>query len=126
MSKPYDAAGKELLHSDPAAWAALLGIDCPADRIQLIDTDLSTVSSAADKAILFKEERPWVMNVEFLSWPDRQAPRQLLAYNALLQRRHELPVASVLVLLAPKALHGDFSGELDVPTPFGPEWSFRY
>lgn len=126
MSKPFDAVGKELLQADPAAWTALLGVVRPADRIELVDTDLATVSAAADKVLLIKDEPNWLMNVEFLSWCDPEAQRQLLAYSGLLQRRHALAVASVLVLLAPKADSRAFTGAYDVATPLGPAWQFRH
>ncbi|HEY2909417.1 MAG TPA: hypothetical protein VGI99_04185, partial [Gemmataceae bacterium] len=70
MSKPYDAAGKELLQSDPVGWAALLGIVRPPERIELRDSELSTITAAADKVLLIKDEPNWMLNVEFLSWPD--------------------------------------------------------
>jgi hypothetical protein len=37
MSKPYEAAAKELLQSDPAAWTALLGAVRPSHLVEVID-----------------------------------------------------------------------------------------
>ena len=126
MSKPYDATGKELLQSDPVAWAAFLGIVRPANRVELVDSDLSTVSAAADKVLLIKDDPNWIANVEFLSWCDSGAPSQMLMYSGLLQRRHKRAVASVLVVLAPKADSPAFTGVHAVHPPFGPGWDFRY
>ncbi len=126
MSKPYDATGKELLQSDPVAWAAFLGIVRPADRVKLVDSDLSTVSAAADKVLLIKDDPNWIANVEFLSWCDSGSPLQMLMYSGLLQRRHKMAVASVLVVLAPKADSPTFTGVHAVAPPFGPGWNFRY
>jgi predicted transposase YdaD len=126
VAKPYDVAGKELLQADPAAWTEFLGVPRPPERVELADTDLATISAAADKVLLIKDDPHWLMNVEILSSCEPEAPRQLLAYSGLLQRRHGLAVASVLVVLAPKAESPAYSGAYEVRPPFGPAWDFRY
>ena len=40
------------------------------NRIELRDSELSTITAAADKVLLIKDEPNWIVNVEFLSWPD--------------------------------------------------------
>ena len=126
MRKPYDATGKELLRSDPVGWAAFLGVVRPADRVELKDSELSTVTAAADKVLLIKDDPPWLLDIEFQSWSDTGAPRQLHMYNGLLQERHKFAVASVLVVLAPKADSPAYSGVFATCPPFGPAWEFRY
>lgn len=126
MSKPYDATGKELLQSDPVGWAAFLGVVRPPDRIELRDSELSTITAAADKVLVIKDDPPWLLDVEFQSWSDSGAPRQLLMYNGLLQEKHKVPVASVLVVLAPKAESSAYTGTFAVRPPFGPAWEFRF
>ena len=51
MSKPFDAAGKVLLELDPSGWLTLLGSPRPADRVRVIDADVSAVSLAADRVV---------------------------------------------------------------------------
>src|SRR5438874_4400411 len=126
MSKPYDATSKELLQSDPVGWAAFLGVVRPPEQVKLIDSDLSTVTAAADKVLRIEDARPWILDVEFQSGSDTGVPRQLLMYNGLLQERHKLPVASVLVVLAPRADSTAYTGTYPVNPPFGPAWEFRY
>ncbi len=126
MSKPYDAASKELLQLDPVAWAGFVGVTRPRDRIALTDSDLSAVTAAADKVLLIRDSVPWILDIEFQSWCDPTAPRQLLKYNALLHDRHECPVASVLVVLAEPANSPAYSGRYTVTPPFGPPWEFGY
>ena len=126
MSKPYDATGKHLLEADPAGWAALLGVVRPPAKVVLADSELSTVSAAADKVLRIDDAAPWLVDIEFQSWSDAGAPRQLLMYNGLLHERHKLPVASVLVVLAPRADSPAYSGVYAVAPPLGPAWAFRY
>lgn len=126
MSKPYDAAAKDLLQADPAGWAAFFGAVRPPDRVAVIDSDLSTVTAAADKVLHIKDAPPWLIHVEFQSWRDPSLPWQLLKYNALLRERHEAAVATVLVLLVDKADAPAYSGRLSVVAPLGPAWEFAY
>jgi hypothetical protein len=126
VSKPYDAAGKDLLAADPAGWAAFLGVVRPPDRVDVVDSDLSTVTAAADKVIRVKDDPAWLINIEFQSWRDPAVPWQLLKYNALLHERHGGTVASVLVVLAEKADSPAYSGRLRVAPPLGPAWEFAY
>ena len=126
MSKPYDAASKELLQLDPAAWAAFVGVVRPPALIELTDSDLSAVTAAADKVVWVRDEVPWILDIEFQGWRDPAAPRQLLKYNALLHDRHKCPVASVLVVLAEGANSPTYTGRYALTSPFGPAWEFGY
>jgi hypothetical protein len=126
VSKPYDAASKELLHLDPVAWAGFVGVVRPPQRIELTDSELSSVTAAADKVLVIRDEVSWILDIEFQSWRDPGAPRQLLRYNALLQDRHTCPVASVQVVLAEHAFSPAYSGRYLVAPPFGPSWEFGY
>lgn len=125
MSKPYDATAKALLEADPAGWAGWLGVRRPAGIVSVIDSDLSTVSRAADKVIRVADPDPWILHVEFLSANQVTIGRQMLNYNALLQARHECPVASVLVVLT-KDGNSPTYGTWRVEPPVGPAWEFRY
>ncbi|QJW93666.1 RpnC/YadD family protein [Frigoriglobus tundricola] len=126
MSKPYDAASKDLLQLDPAAWAGFVGVVRPPDRVALTDSDLSAVTAAADKVVLIRDAVPWLLDIEFQSWRDPTLPRQLLKYNALLHDRHKCPVASVLIVLAESADSPAYTGRYGVAPPFGPAWDFGY
>jgi hypothetical protein len=126
VSKPYDAASKELLQLDPVAWAGFVGVVRPPDQVKLTDSDLSAVTAAADKVIVIYDSTPWILDIEFQSWRDPTLPRQLLKYSALLQDRHKCPVASVLIVLAEDANSPAYSGRYSVVPPFGPAWEFGY
>jgi predicted transposase YdaD len=125
VSKPYDATAKDLLELDPAAWTRFVGADAPVG-VELIDSELSTITAAADKVVRVLGAEPWVLDIEFQSWRDPNAPRQLLKYNALLHEKHKCPVASVLVVLAEEMCLPSYTGALAFQPPFGPGWEFRY
>ena len=100
--RPYDTAAKHLLEADPTAWLGYVGLE-PTGPISVVDADLSTVLAEADKVVRIGGASPWLVHFEIQSTYDRTMPARLLQYNALLHRRHGLPVASVLVLLRREA-----------------------
>lgn len=102
MPKPFDAASKYLFEADPVAWLAFFGIE-PGGLVSVVDTDLSTVTSDADKVIRIDAAEPWLVHVEVQAGYDADLARRLLRYNVLLETKYGLPVHSVAVLLRPEA-----------------------
>lgn len=126
MSKPYDATSKDLIETDPAGWVAFLGCPTPPDAVRLVDADVSTVTAEADKVIRVGGESPWMLHLEIQAGRDEAMARRLLRYNALLQHRHGLPVASAVVLLRTEANDTTLTGMMPVAPPVGARWDFRY
>ncbi len=128
MSKPFDATTKDLIETDPAGWVAFLGRPVPPAAVRVVDADLSTVTTDADKVIRVDEAdgRRWLLHLDIQTASSWEMERRLLRYNALLHHRHGLPVASVAVLLRREAQMAWLSGALDVAPPVGPGWQFRY
>jgi predicted transposase YdaD len=125
MSLPFDATFKEMLERSPADWLALAGLEGPG--AELIDADVSTVTAAADKVLRVPQPSPWIAHVEAQSGPDAAKPRLMHLYNAALEVRHDLPVASVLLLLAPRANLSTYTGEYRSAVPGQePHVVFRY
>ena len=124
--QPYDATAKELLETDPAGWAAFLGVERPPDHVRVINSDLTTLTAATDKVLRIEDAPPWLLHIEFQSAWDDSLPRRLLMYNAALGAKHEMPVATVVVLLVRKAQSSELTGSYSVAPPFGPAWEFRY
>ena len=92
-AKPFDATTKELVESGPADWVRLLGL--PADQAKVIDADLATISTEADRVILVTAPYSYLVHLEFQSGHDgADVPERLLRYNVLLSYRHRLPVRS--------------------------------
>ena len=111
MSKPFDAAAKTLLEINPKDWVDFLGLH--ADRVEVIDGDIATVTANADKVLRVHSIIPWLINVEFLSWSDPDIATSCLDYSVLLTRKHSLFVHTVLVLLHRKANRKDITGKLE-------------
>ena len=102
MSKPFDASLKDLLEVGPADWPPLVHVK--ARSVEIIDADISTVTAATDKVLLVHaEEGDRIQHFDFQSGPKTTLPRRTHTYNALLENRHNLPVDSVVVLLARRA-----------------------
>src|SRR5437870_6351451 len=101
MPQPFDATTKDLVEMHPEDWLEYLGL--PRAAVELIDADVSTVTAAADKVLRVLEPKPWLAHLELQSSRDRELPDRKLQYNVLLDRRHQLPVQSIVVLLRPEA-----------------------
>jgi hypothetical protein len=126
MAKPFDATTKDLLESDPVAWMAYLGLH-PHGAVEVIDSDLSTITAEADKVFRVAEPEPYLVHIEMQSSADATLPRRLLRYNILLDYRHNLRVWSVAVLLRPEVEAANLTGSLDLRLPDGQAvHDFRY
>jgi hypothetical protein len=90
MSKPFDATLKGMLEESPADWPALAG--WPARYVDVIDSDISTISGATDKVLRVRDDPSWIMHLDFQSGPKRSLPRRVHVYNGVLEDRHELLV----------------------------------
>jgi predicted transposase YdaD len=117
-----DATLKELLEESPAAWPWLVG--APAQTVEVIDSDISTITGAADKVLWVRDEPPWIHHVEFQAGPDASLPRRGNVYNAVLEHRHGLPVRSSFVLLSRKANLTAINGRYECRLP-GRERPYR-
>jgi hypothetical protein len=101
MAKPFDATTKHLIETHPADWLALLGH--PATRLHIIDADLSTISSEADKVIRVEAPHDEIVHLDLQAGYDRDLGDRTLEYNVLLSRRHKVVVHSIVILLRPEA-----------------------
>jgi len=108
--KPYDATTKFLVDTSPIDWLHFFGI--PGDRAEVIDADLSTVTTDADRVIRFYAP-DGILHTEFESGHSAYlAPERLLSYSVLLSYAYGVPVTSALILLRKEAdsprLNGTF------------------
>jgi hypothetical protein len=123
-SKPFDATLKDLAEGYPADWLPRLGL--APDPVRLIDADLSTVTTQADKVIRVEAVIPYLLHLELQARYDAGLPRSVLKYNALLHDRHTLPVHSCVVLLRPEAQASTITGAWDYAAVAGGAMQFRY
>jgi predicted transposase YdaD len=127
VSKPFDASPKALLQYRPADWPAFIGVN--AISVDIVDADISTVTAAADKVLLLHAtDGNRIQHFDFQSGPDAMVPRRTHRYNALLEDRHDLPVESIVVLLARKANLRTINGTYECRLPGEPQpyLLFRY
>jgi predicted transposase YdaD len=109
MATPFDATTKELVRFQPADWLALLGL--PREPCELIDADLATVSTEADRLIQVHSSRPYLVHIEFQAGHDGYAvPGRMLRYNVLASEQTALPTLSYVILLRPEADSPALSG----------------
>lgn len=96
MSKPSDATLKALVETCPADWPAFLGE--PAESVEVVDADVSTVTAATDKVLLVHTTAgDYIQHHDFQASPDATVPQRVHGYSSLLEDRHELPVESVVI-----------------------------
>ena len=127
MSKPFDASPKSLLQYGPEDWPPFVGVQARA--VEIVDADISTVTGATDKVLrLHAAEGDRIQHFDFQSGPDAALPRRAHRYNALLEDRHDLPVESIVILLARKANLRSINGQYQrkLPGEAQPYLRFRY
>jgi hypothetical protein len=88
----FDVATKELLWDDPAAWLERFGIG-PPGPVEVIDSDITVLTAAADKVIKVGGPDPYLVNVELQSSHDSDLVETLWFRQAALFRRHRLPAS---------------------------------
>ena len=99
---PFDVATKELVWDDPPAVLERFGITC-AGTVDVIDSDITTLTASADKVIHVSEPEPYLVDIELQSYHDSSLVRTLWYRQVALDYRHNLPVLTVVVLLRKEA-----------------------
>jgi hypothetical protein len=113
-----DVSTKELIWDGPADWLRRYGIDT-AGGLEVVDSDASTLTAAADKVIKVKGEQPFLVDLEPHSYHDIDVVRKLWLRQAALDHRHNLPVLTVLILLHKRANSPGLSGVYERRLPEG-------
>jgi predicted transposase YdaD len=123
-SKPFDAT-KDLVETRPLDWVAFLGL--PGTAAEVIDADLATITTEADRVIAIRAPQPELLHIEFQSSHDARLAERLLRYNVLLRYRHGVSVRSVVFLLRREADGADLSGPFRYEDTAGQSYlEFRY
>src|SRR5262249_1576819 len=87
-----------------AAWLDFLGIPFPdPNQVEVIDSNVSTVTAEADKVMSIGGPQPRIVHAEILAGRDLTLPERAHWYNTLLRRRHRVPVWTTGGLLLPGA-----------------------
>ncbi len=114
----FDVSAKELIWDDPAAWLERLGHH-PAGPVEVIDSDITTVSASADKVIRVDAPESYLVNIELQSSHESTLARTLWYRQVALDYRHDLPVLTVLILLRKEANSPGLSGLYERALPDG-------
>jgi predicted transposase YdaD len=129
----YDAAVKTLLEEYPADWLTQLHLVSPAGdssqklEVEVVDSDLASVTAAADKVLLVRSPQRRIVHLELQAARDYRLSARMLRYNALLFERHWLPVQSAMVLLRPAAGYSSLTGKVQYgdEEDWGVDFRFR-
>ena len=114
----FDVSTKELVWDDPAAWLEGFGIG-PRGPVEVIDSDITTLSAAADKVIRVGGAEPYLVTIELQSSHETTLARTLWYRQVALDYRHDLPVLTVLVLLRKEANSPNLTGTYERRMPDG-------
>jgi len=110
MSLPFDATLKDLAQ---AAQGFLSVFDQPPTLpVRVLNPDLSTVTTAADVVYGLGDPLEEVVHLDFQASASATKHADILAYNGLLFRLYQVPVFSIVILLRPKAAHGNLNGSI--------------
>jgi len=114
----FDVSTKELVWDDPAAWLEGFGIG-PRGPVEVIDSDITTLTAAADKVIHVGGPQPYLVNFEVQSSHQTDLVETTWFRQAALFHRHRLAVLTVLVLLRPDANSPSLTGTFELSMPDG-------
>jgi hypothetical protein len=114
----FDVSTKELVWDDPVACLERFGVG-PPGPVEVIDSDITTLTAVADKVIKVGGPEPYLVDIEFQSYHDTKVTRTLWFRQVALDYRHNLPVLTVLVLLRKEANSPDLVGTYERHMPSG-------
>ncbi|MBB6052842.1 hypothetical protein [Armatimonas rosea] len=123
MATPFDATTKELVRLHPEDWLELLGL--PPASCELVDADLATVSTEADRLIRVLTQEPYLVHIEFQAGHDgHRVPGRMLRYNVLAAEQTEHVVLSYVILLRPEADSPTLTGSVVRLRPSGRQYLY--
>lgn len=112
--KRFDPTLKRLVEAFPRDWvdyfAPLMGLPT-ARQVDVIESEVSTITAASDKVIRVGGPHPWIFHLELLASHNARLAQQLLLYNVLLGERHDLPIHSAVLLLRREANRSSVTGQ---------------
>lgn len=112
MAKPFDATAKDLIEFRPLDWLRLVRFI--GDDAELMDADLATVTTDADRVFRITTPVPYLAHIEAQVGRDGNLLMRLLRYNILLRVRYAMPVESAVVLLRREADMPSLTGTMSL------------
>jgi predicted transposase YdaD len=114
----FDVSTKELIWDDPAACLGRWGIG-PPGTVVIIESEITTLTAAADKVIKVEGQAPYLVNLELQSGYDADLVETTWWRQAALFHRHRLPVVTVVILLRRQANAPALTGRFEIHAPDG-------
>jgi hypothetical protein len=126
MAMTFDVTLKDMVRDSPHGF--LTAFDRPPTQpVQLLNVDLSTVTSVADVVLGLGDPLEEIIQMDFQSSAAAEKHAALMAYHALLYAHYLVPVHTVIVLLRPQAAHSNLSGSVRyAPRPGRGKMDFDY
>lgn len=115
---PFDVSTKELVWDEPAECLSRFGVG-PPGPVDVIDSDITTLTAGADKVLRVGGPDPYLVNIEFQSYHETELVGTLWFRQVALDYRHNLPVLTVLVLLCKEANSPSLTGGYERHMPDG-------
>jgi hypothetical protein len=112
MAMTFDATMKTLAAGFPRDFLTTFDAE-PTGQVQVLNVDLSTVTTSADFVVGLGEPVAEIIHIDFQSSADEGKHADVFVYNALLHRRYRVPVHSMVLLLRPTAAHSNMTGNLN-------------
>ncbi len=114
----FDISAKELIWDGPAEWLDRLAIG-PPGPVEVIDSDITALTAAADKVLRVGGPEPYLVHFELQSSHQTDLAETIWFRQAALFHRHRLPVLAVLVLLRREANSPSLTGTFEINMPDG-------
>ncbi len=87
----FDVTAKELVWEDPGEWLDEFGAAPLGTPVDVIDSDVTTMTTVADKVLRVGGGSPYLVNIELQSSHDLELARTLADRQAALEYRHMFP-----------------------------------
>jgi hypothetical protein len=113
-----DVTAKELIWDDPAAWLERYGVG-PPGPVEIIESEATIMTASADKVLKVGGETPYLVVLEPHTYHDSELVRTLWYRQVALDRRHGLPVLTILILLRKEANSPSIDGRFERRLPDG-------
>jgi hypothetical protein len=113
-----DVSAKELIWDDPAAWLERYGVG-PPGPVEIIESEATIMTASADKVLKVGGETPYLVVLEPHTYHDSELVRTLWYRQVALDRRHRLPVLTILILMRKEANSPSIDGTFERRLPDG-------
>lgn len=113
-----DVSMKHAMAEFPQDWAEFVGV-CKGTPVRVVDSDVSTVATLADKVIEVLAAKPFVLHLEPQSYYDKSLDIRMFEANGRLTKRHEQFVHTCVLLLDRRAWGLGNTGRYHEKSPIG-------